>query len=66
VLRRRQEAGEGYRAPAPLTLFYVVGSGAILVSLLLYRPSFSLPGLVLVILGVPAYLLLRRRAAVVA
>ncbi len=66
VLRRRQEAGEGYRAPAPLTLFYVVGSGAILVSLLLYRPSFSMPGLVLVLLGIPAYLLLRRRSAVVA
>jgi APA family basic amino acid/polyamine antiporter len=66
VLRRRTPAGDAYRAPTLLTVFYVVGSAAILISLLIFRPSFSLPGLVLVLLGIPAYLLLRRGSAVVA
>ncbi|HJV90374.1 MAG TPA: amino acid permease [Holophagaceae bacterium] len=66
VLRRKAAGGEGYRAPTLLTLFYVGGSGAILCSLLIHRPSFSLPGLVLVLLGIPAYRLLRRGSAVVA
>ncbi|HJV90181.1 MAG TPA: amino acid permease [Holophagaceae bacterium] len=66
VLRRKTAATEGYRAPTILTLIYVVGSGAILLSLLRHRPSFSLPGLVLVLLGIPAYRLLRRGGPVVA
>ena len=63
VLRRRAGGAERYRAPIVLTLFYVAGCGAILGALLLHRPSFSLPGLALVLLGVPAYLLMRRRAS---
>lgn len=64
VLRRKATATEGYRAPTLLTLIYVAGSGAILISLLIHRPSFSIPGLVLVLLGIPAYLLQRRRVVV--
>ena len=66
VLRGRTAAEGAYRAPTILTVFYVLGSAAILVSLLIFRPSFSLPGLVLVLLGIPAYLLLRRGSGVVA
>ncbi len=66
VLRRKAARSEGYRAPTILTVTYVAGSAAILVSLLLHRPSFSLPGLVLVLLGIPAYRLLRRTGPVVA
>ncbi len=38
-----------------IPLLYVLGSGSILVLLLRYKPSFTWPGLVLVLLGVPVY-----------
>ena len=63
VLRRRAAEADAYRAPTALTLTYVLGAAAILGSLLLYRPAFALPGLGLVLLGIPVYLL-RRRAVV--
>jgi len=64
LLRRRQPESTGtYRAPTLLTVVYVAGAAAILGALLLYRPAFALPGLGLVLLGIPVYLL-RRRAMV--
>lgn len=41
--------------------FYVLVGGAILVTLLIVRPAFTWPGLVLVLLGAPVYLLMRPR-----
>jgi APA family basic amino acid/polyamine antiporter len=43
-----------------LPALYVLGALSIMAALLLYRPSFTWPGLLLVALGAPVYLLLRR------
>jgi APA family basic amino acid/polyamine antiporter len=60
VLRRRPSGGDRpYRAPLALTGFYILGAGAILLALLRHRPAFTWPGLALVLLGVPVYLLLK-------
>ena len=40
-----------------------VGAAVILVVLFMYRPATTWPGLVIVVLGLPVYLLLRRRIA---
>ena len=63
VLRRRNPYAERpYRAfgypfvPA----LYIAGASVILVLLFAYRPSTTVPGLVIVLLGVPVYFLLRR------
>ena len=40
-----------------LPLIYIVSASVISISLLIYRPSFTLPGLVIVLLGIPAYYL---------
>ncbi len=37
-------------------VIYVLGAGSIMVFLLRYKPAFTWPGLVLVILGIPVYL----------
>jgi APA family basic amino acid/polyamine antiporter len=42
-------------------ILYIVGAAAILLALFLYRPSSTWPGLVIVLIGVPVYILLRRR-----
>ena len=42
---------------------YIIGATIILGVLCIYRPTTVLPGIVLVLLGVPVYLLLRRRTA---
>ncbi len=42
---------------------YILGACAILVALFLYRASSTWPGLVIVLLGVPVYLAIRRGAA---
>ena len=39
---------------------YVLGALAIMVALLIYRPSFTWPGLALVALGLPVYAVIRR------
>jgi APA family basic amino acid/polyamine antiporter len=39
---------------------YLVGALAIMVALLVYRPAFTWPGLVLVAVGIPAYYVARR------
>ncbi len=42
-------------------LFYVFGSGSILILLLRYKPSFTWPGLVLALIGVPVYFWRRKK-----
>jgi len=63
VLRRtRPDLPRPYRAWGyPVTpALYIAGCVAILVGLLLYRPSYTWPGLVLVLLGLPFYQLANR------
>ncbi len=45
-----------------LPAIYIVGAAVILAVLLVYRPATTVPGLMIVLLGLPVYLLLRRRA----
>ena len=61
----RPEAERPYRAfgyPVVPAL-YIAVAGAILLVLFLYRPSTTWPGLAIALLGVPVYLLRRRRSA---
>jgi APA family basic amino acid/polyamine antiporter len=65
VLRRtRPDMPRPYRAIGypVLPAIYLVAAGAIEVLLLLYKPSYTWPGLIIVLLGVPVYYLWRRRA----
>ena len=58
VLRRtRPDHPRPYRTWGyPVTpALYILGCGAVMVGLLLYRPSYTWPGLVLVLLGLPLY-----------
>ncbi|HTP86838.1 MAG TPA: amino acid permease [Bryobacteraceae bacterium] len=63
VLRRtRPEMPRPYRAfgyPV-LPLLYIVVAGAIEILLLLYKPKYTWPGLIVVVLGVPVYFVSRR------
>jgi APA family basic amino acid/polyamine antiporter len=64
VLRRkRPEMERPYRAIGYplLPLFYIVVAGIIEVLLLLYKPDYTWPGLLLVLLGIPVYLVWRGR-----
>jgi APA family basic amino acid/polyamine antiporter len=65
-LRRRQpDAERPYRAfgyPV-LPALYILVSGAICVDLLIYKPWFTWPGLIIVLLGVPVYYLWKRYSA---
>ena len=65
VLRRREpDAERPYRAfgypfvPA----LYIAGAAVILILLFAYRPATTVPGLVIVLIGVPIYFLLKRAA----
>ena len=63
VLRRkRPDVERPYRAFGyPLVpALYILGAAAILLTLFVYRPSTTIPGLVIVLLGVPVYAGLRR------
>jgi APA family basic amino acid/polyamine antiporter len=63
--RTRPEADRPYRAfgyPAVPAL-YVLGAGAVLAVLFVYRPSTTWPGLAIVLLGLPVYWRIRRKAA---
>jgi APA family basic amino acid/polyamine antiporter len=64
VLRRtRPEAERPYRAfgyPA-LPAVYIVAAAFIELMLLLYKPNYTWPGLILVLAGIPVYLAWRRR-----
>jgi APA family basic amino acid/polyamine antiporter len=46
-----------------LPALYIIGASLILISLFRYRSSTALPGLLMVLMGCPAYLLFRRSAA---
>jgi len=64
VLRvKRPEAERPYRALGYpfLPLLYIAAAAAIMFVLLLYRTQTAWPGLVIVLLGVPVYLLWSRR-----
>ncbi|MEO8735219.1 MAG: amino acid permease [Edaphobacter sp.] len=69
VLRRtRPDAVRPYRAfgyPV-LPALYIVMASWICVVLLRYKPQYTWPGLVIVLLGVPVYLVWKRQGAVVA
>jgi basic amino acid/polyamine antiporter, APA family len=63
--RLRSGAERPYRAVGYpfVPVVYIVGAATILGVLLIYRPVTTIPGFVIVALGVPVYLLIRRRAA---
>ena len=66
VLRRtRPDADRPSRVPGyPLVpLFYTAASGWVCLQLVIQRPQYSWPGLGIVLLGLPVYYLIRRRAA---
>ena len=66
VLRRkRPEAERPYRAFGYpfVPLLYIVSACAIMFVLLLYKTQTTWPGLVIVLLGVPVYLLWSRKSA---
>ncbi|MDP9171695.1 MAG: amino acid permease [Acidobacteriota bacterium] len=66
VLRRSQPNAERpYRAVGYpfVPAMYILGASVILIMLFIYRPSTTLPGVVIVLLGVPAYLWFKRRLA---
>jgi basic amino acid/polyamine antiporter, APA family len=44
-----------------LPAVYIVGAALVLVTLFVYRPATTWPGLLIVILGVPVYLVVRTR-----
>ncbi len=66
VLRRtRPDLERPYRAfgyPV-LPAAYIVVAGIIEILLLLYKPNYTWPGLIIVLLGLPVYFLWRRKAA---
>ncbi|MBI3939925.1 MAG: amino acid permease [Acidobacteria bacterium] len=47
-----------------LTTLYIVAAAGVMLSLLIYKPSFSLRGLLIVLTGVPVYFLWRRHGSV--
>jgi APA family basic amino acid/polyamine antiporter len=59
----RPDAERPYRAFGyPIVpLLYIVGATTILLVLFLYRPATTVPGLVIVLLGLPAYYMWRRK-----
>ena len=64
VLRRTQPALERpYRALGypVLPAMYIVIAGLIEILLLLYKPNYTWPGLIIVLLGIPVYFLWHRR-----
>jgi len=66
VLRRnRPELSRPYRAfgyPV-LPALYIVLASVIEILLLLYKPNYTWPGLIIVLLGLPVYFIWRRRAS---
>jgi basic amino acid/polyamine antiporter, APA family len=64
VLRRtRPDMERPYRAIGypVLPLLYIATAGLIEVLLLLYKPNYTWPGLIIVLLGIPVYFVWRRR-----
>ena len=62
--RKRPDAERPYKAFGyPLIpALYILGTLTILIVLFVYRPATTFPGLVIVLLGIPFYLLMRRNA----
>ena len=67
VLRRtRPDLERPYKAfgyPV-LPALYIVAAGLIEVLLLLYKPNYTWPGLIIVLLGLPVYFIWRRKATI--
>ena len=65
TLRRKQpNADRPYRAfgyPV-IPAFYVICAAAIAVDLLVLKPAYTWPGMIIVLLGIPVYFLWRKRA----
>jgi APA family basic amino acid/polyamine antiporter len=62
--RTRPHAARPYKAfgyPV-IPFFYILAAAAILLVLFLYRPATTIPGVVIVLLGVPAYFAFRRQS----
>lgn len=61
--RTRPNAERPYRTLGypVVPAIYIVGAAAILIALFLYRPSSTWPGLLIVVIGVPVYLAMRKR-----
>ena len=61
----RPDADRPYRAIGYpiLPALYIAGAAIILGILFLYRPATTVPGLIIVLLGIPVYIPLRRSAA---
>jgi APA family basic amino acid/polyamine antiporter len=69
LLRRtRPNAPRPYRAWGyPLVpVAYMIAASALMIDLLVMRPRFTWPGVIIVLSGVPIYLVTRRRASVAA
>jgi APA family basic amino acid/polyamine antiporter len=67
VLRRkRPDMERPYRAIGypVLPALYIAAAAVIDVLLLFYKPRFALPGLVIVLLGVPVYYLRRKKEGI--
>ncbi len=67
VLRRtRPDLERPYRALGypVLPAVYIAAAGLIEILLLLYKPNYTWPGLIIVLLGLPVYFLWRRKAPV--
>ena len=47
-----------------LPAVYIAAAGLIEILLLLYKPNYTWPGLIIVLLGLPVYFIWRRKAAV--
>ncbi len=62
VLRRREPASAGFRAPGHpfTTLFFIVASFAVVLSTIAKYPANSAIGLAILLTGVPVYFLWRK------
>jgi len=63
--RTRPQAERPYRALGypVLPALYILAAGLIEILLLVYKPSYTWPGLIIVLLGVPVYFLWRKKEA---
>jgi len=66
VLRRtRPDHPRPYRVPGYpwLPALYIIASTAIMIDLLIVKPAYTWPGLVIVLSGIPVYFLWKRRGS---